>query len=209
MNLAYYRAAIAAKLDDPSNTRFTTSQIDEALRAAVVEYSRMVPIERTYILNTTGKARMSLPANFAAAAITKAEYEYDSVTYTYKSSVPFRAIFEDERWWIEVYQTNGDLIPNKQVITLTCAMLHQINGLNGATKTSIYPRHEQYLVMGAAGYALLSRATSRIEAINLNPQVAAEMRQQANLYLTEFRNGVNRAAKFTRSDPTYQEPKGY
>lgn len=209
MNLAAYRTAIAIKLDDTGNTRFSTTQIDDALRGALIEYSRLVPIERTYILDTTGKARMSLPVDFIAAAITKAEYEPNSTDYTYKSSVPFRAAFEDEGWWVEVYETDGDLIPADQVISLTYAMLHQIDGLNGAAGTTVYPRHEQYLVMGAAGYALLSRATSRIEAINLNPEVAAEMRQQANAYLSEFRNGVNRAAKFTRSDPTYQEPRGY
>jgi len=209
MNLTSYQTAIAAKLDDTSNTRFTTAQIDEALRSALLEYSRLVPVERTYILATTGEARMSLPVDFVAAAITKAEYEPDSTTYTFESSVPFRAAFEDEGWWVEVYDADGDLIPIDQVISLTYAMLHQVDGLDSAAGTTIYPRHEQYLVMGAAGYALLSRSTSRIEAINLNPQVAAEMRQQAGAYLMEFRNGIAREAKFVRNDPVYQEPKGY
>jgi hypothetical protein len=209
MNLAQYQTSILAKLNDVALAKFTADQIAEALRDALAEYSRMQPLARTYILETDGAATMALPASFAAIAITGINYEKDSTTYDHQSQAQFSAQEINEGWQVEVYDQHGEIIPAGQNISITYHSLHTVDNLDSASGTTVRAQHEQFLAMGAAGYALLSRANERTEAINLNPGVAASLRGAGMSFLMDFRNGIGRTSAPARTAPVYTEPTGF
>ncbi len=63
--IATFRTAIAKLLDDSTNARYSNDQIDQALRQALQEYSRVRPYLQTYNVNGTGERVLEMPADFA------------------------------------------------------------------------------------------------------------------------------------------------
>ena len=204
-NLTEYITQILLQLGDPAQTYHSTASVTEALRNSLIEYSRLAPIERTYVIDSTGDKRITLPADFEASHLIKAEYELNTTTYDAESEIFFYATKQDEQWVIET----NEAIATGQVITITYAIKHGIDALDSFAGTTILPHHEQYLIQGAAGYTLLNRASGRVEPINLNSGIVDSYRQQAAVFLQNFRAGVRSTSTAIRTQPTYTEPTGF
>jgi len=62
-----------------------------------------------------------------------------------------------------------------------------INGLDGANSTTLAAGDSTNIQVGAAGYCALMRSISHAETINLQPEVATQLRVLAETYLSEFK----------------------
>jgi hypothetical protein len=148
--IAAYRTAILALVSDPALAHFTNDDCDTALRWALSEYSRKRPLIRTYMFTVVATTTLhSLPADFITRHITRVElYDADPDLIV---PVPFYAYYRDEDWFI---QTTNPVQAGK-VLQISYSDIHQVDGLDGASGTTVPDADETLLQLGAAGHALL------------------------------------------------------
>jgi hypothetical protein len=185
--IAAYRTKVLAVLDDASQTRYTSAQVDQALRLALAEYSTSRPIDTTYSLDADGTQRLALPSDFVARYVYGLENRatYPPIIY------PIYAYNEDETWIIETPQHT---IPTGTTLTVLYGSPQFIDGLDSAAGTTILDEHADILSLGAAGFALADRANSRNETVNIDHDAAEIMLRQSAHYLTKFHAFLNRPA---------------
>lgn len=180
LTLSQYRTRVLELLDDTASARYTTAQIDAALRSALVDYSVYRPIPRTYQADTTGDRVIVLPSDFVARQITRVQLW--SSDPNQMMDLIFIARQDDEQWSIEIKDA---IYYSGYYLTITYSDSHTIDGLDSATTTTI--DDDNLICTGAAGYAAQSRAVSRAETINLQPAVTKQLTEMANNYLAQFR----------------------
>jgi hypothetical protein len=181
MALAAYEARILALLDDAAQARFTTAQVDAALRWALNVYSQNRPLSLTYSLDTDGNQTIEIPDDFTGSHIMCVElYEADIDDVR---ALGFYAYQKDESWWI---MTTGETIAAGEVLTITYSGEHTIDNLDSASGTTIPVEHEEFICIGAAGYALNQRVASRLESVNLNDDTLQRMMQIAQANISFF-----------------------
>ena len=160
--IAAYRTKVLAILDDAAQARYTSTQVDEGMRLALLEYSRARALERTYQFSADGSQRFTMPAPpdlvaYYVYGLTD-ESTYPPVEYTIYTYV------KDETWVVETPQAR---IPANTNLTLTYAGPHQVDDLDSASGTTVDDTDAELLSLGAAGYAMLHRANSRSEAVTI------------------------------------------
>ncbi len=182
--LATYRTRVSELLDDTTNARYTTAQIDTALRTALIDYSTYRPIKRTYQLDTTGDKVIALPADFTAMQITRVQLwntDPDDMI-----DLDYVVCQVDEAWTIEITGTMGGSIiyTSGNILTITYTARQQIDSLDSAAGTTI--DDDNLLAIGAAAYAALSRAVSRAESINMQPGLQKQLIDLSTRYFSQF-----------------------
>ena len=178
---ASLRSDIRLLLDDPDAEKYTDLQIEECLALALADYSLFKPLNRTYVLDSNGSRRLTLPADFVARAITNVEWQSDAADFS--DAVDFYASQEDEQWVLEL---PGPTIPSGEILIVVYESLHTIDGHEGAAGTSVPDQDVAMLALGAAGYAGLARAISKVEGNNLNPQEAKDLGSLARQQIEAF-----------------------
>src|SRR5512137_2066171 len=96
--LADYRTRVLALLDDAGSSRFTSAQVDAALRWALLTYNQRRANIKTYSLDTDGNQTLELPADFDASRIMEVDLyaaDIDDVR-----ALGFYAYKRDENWYI-------------------------------------------------------------------------------------------------------------
>lgn len=201
--ISTYRTRIAQLLDDTTNARYTSNQIDEALRMALEEFTLRNPLVRTYTIDADGNRRLALP--FTALQILNVEEWNADPSEDYKLS--YSASFDDETWIIEFDEDNTPA--SGTVLSVKYTTTHTIDGLDSAAGTTIPSHLEESVMFGAAGFAAQTRAASRAESINLQPSVLSQLLNLAEAYLNRFRYGTASPAKHAAKITKYVEPTGY
>ena len=188
--IAGYRTAILAILDDPSLARYTNDQVDAALRQALRLYAGFRPIIRTYIVDGSDTFQITMPADFLAVQVLSVHLV--NTDYDPPKEIAFYATLIDEQWTIE---TRDYKVAATESISVEYSISHTVDGLDSAAGTTVPEEDELAVQMSAAGYCCLSRAASRTETINLQPDVAAGLINLGVHLLDEF-------AKFIHSRPS-------
>ena len=156
--IASFRTAIFALLYDTPGVLYTSTEIDQALRWALSEYSLKRPIIRTYAYSVIGTTTVHpLPADFITRHITQVQL-YDPDPDNIRD-LTFYAYQKDEQWVIETREirNTGD------VLVISYSAVHQIDGLDSAAGTTIPAADETILQIGAAGHAMQILARTRIK----------------------------------------------
>jgi len=185
MTLTTARTDIRQLLDDTGTDRYSNAMIDEALEVALLEYSKRKPVSRTYVLDSTASRRITLPADFIAMAIV--DVEWVSNLADFNDRIAFYATKPDEQW---VLETPGNIIPLGETMNIYYHTMHTIDGFNGESGTSVPDSDEGILELGAAGFASLAHATSKVETNNLNPQEAKDMAAHGRDQIERFYAGI-------------------
>lgn len=185
-NLAAYRTAVLALLDDASKVVFTDADVDQALRWALAEYSNRRPLIRSYFYDVdTTTAFHILPTDFVTRHIVNVEIynaDPDSVV-----GLDFRTQYINEQWLINTRFP----VEAGEVLQVSYSDVHAIDDLDAAAGTTVPDADEILLQLGAAGHAALMRALNRIETINMNPDVVKAYRETAVNYLARFAGLLN------------------
>jgi hypothetical protein len=185
--LAAYRTAVLALLVDPTNVIFSNTDVDQALRWSLSEYSLRRPLIRTYQFTVVSSTTIhELPTDFITRHVTQVQlWNSDPQKML---DLAFYATICDEEWTIET----STAISAGSVLTISYSVVHQIDGLDSAAGTTVPAADETLLQTGSAGRCAQMHALSKVETINMNNDVVKLYRDLAVDYLASFNAGITK-----------------
>ncbi len=193
--LAQLEARLAARLVDVSNAVFAVTTLDEALRAALSEYTAAAPLGMETVLTLPGDGReIALNGVDGLIAVTDAWWPYDSDG---AEVWPPNRVRGFRLWWDDaqpVLSLESDRSGQPQAgdeLRLWYTRAHTIQNLDGGALTTLPAHHESALVTGAAGYAALSENVDQIGALHFDPTETAELRRWGTARLAEYHSFLN------------------
>jgi len=183
-------------LGDASGTYFTTVIVTAAIRQALAEFNLQVPDHQAVVIaGVNDQYEYELtdedPSARKILDVLKQGDNQDELDI----SLTYDEYIEDERVFFRLRSpvTTSDFL----IVRYTTD--HTINGLDSATESTVLANHDQIIVDGAAYYAIISRATARIETINLSKDQSDNYKEVAAHFQNAFRLGLSQAQK--RSAP--------
>ena len=180
MNLAGYRTAAREQLRDGGATVWTDAQVDRALRTALEAYSRVTA--RTVVGTVTLASRgreISLASLAGLLTVRELWLPYTASDPEYPPNVRYFIPLSPTT----VYLADGAEPAAGETARVFYLALHSVDGLDGATATTVPAWHEQGLALGAAAYAVEARARQLTEAEN----VTSASRRWANDWAAGWR----------------------
>lgn len=156
--LAELRDLVELDLDDSSNAVWSTGDVDRAIARALYEYSQVNP------QRTTGTITLSADGREISISSLSGLTRIVRVWHPYTAADP-----EDppewrrwDLWGTTLRIIDGDEPANGDVVRVFYFKEHTINGLGGASSTTIPAEDERVIVLGAGAYAGLQKARSAI-----------------------------------------------
>lgn len=179
-------------LGDSTATYFTTAICTAAIRQALTEINIRAPIHAAVIITPVNNQYEYELTDEDSNAIEildilqqgKNEDELD-ISLTYDS------YSEDERLF---FRLRSPLTTSDRIIA-RYTLNHTINGLDSQVESTLRAEQDQIIVDGAAYYALLIRAASRVESVNLSKDQSDNYREIAGTFRRAFDAGLNSIAK--------------
>jgi len=185
-NLAAYRTLIKAWLattTDPAT--WTDAIIDEGLRHALMEFSAAAPpAEATVTVGTAGRAQ-------DLAALTDLD-EIAAIGWPWNDG---DQVFIPCRW--RRVGATGVIVESGipaagDKMRVRCWRRCAVQGLDGATATTVPDAREHLVVVGAAGHTLLLRVRQVAEHPAVPAAAAAVLQAVAAAWLAQYRAGLAR-----------------
>lgn len=174
--LTTLRDRVENLLLDTSNVVWATGILDEAIALALEEYSRARPLLAVGTVTPTASTReVSLSALTGLIGVVRVWWPYTAATPEYPPCWVTWAVF-----WNAGTPTlflNGISPDGTKVARVFYSKLHTLNGLASAVATTYPASDDGMLVIGAAGYACLSRA---VDAVETQPIVGFGTRNYAD-----------------------------
>jgi hypothetical protein len=192
--IAQVRTAVLALLDDPTGARFTSTQIDQAARQALVDYDTARPVMKTYMYTADGTSLFVLPTDFAGNTTVTKIRNYDPDNPDRVAGCAFLAFRSDEQWLVD---TPDETIPVDDILEITYSTHNTVDGLDAAAGTTI--DDDNLFCAGTAGYAAQMRATSRAKSINMQSEVMIQLLTISSRFLAFFRQGLQQR----RAEPNH------
>ena len=192
-DLAELRDMIEAILVDNSNAVWTTGTIDSAIRLALYEYNHAVPrhTDTTITLAADGR-EIDYSAVQAMANIQTIERVWLPYTSSDPEHPPESRAFEHWRNEQKLFITRGSQPLSSEVARIFFTVRHTIESLDGAQDTTVLAEDEQLIVLGACGFAAVSREIDVREQVTIDRDVGEEIGKWGNARLVEFRAGLER-----------------
>ncbi|HEM61198.1 MAG TPA: hypothetical protein ENO24_02815 [Chloroflexi bacterium] len=156
--LSEVRDLVEQDLDDAGNAIWSTSDIDRAIKKALVEYSRICPQEAVATITLEADGReISTSALTGMTSIVR-------VWCPYTSADP-----EDppqwrrwELWGPTLMILDGATPASGEAVRIYYHQQHTIDGLDGESTTTVPTEDEEVIVLGAAAYAALQQARGAV-----------------------------------------------
>ncbi len=175
-------------IDD--GTRFTTPTCTAAVRQALKDFNAAAPVHAA-----------------ETRAVVAGQYEYEiedpaclqvvdvlleGTDALAEDHVPqvFLPHVEDSRWFIRLQTPLGS-----GTLIFRYTIPYTVSGLDSSLDSTLPALFDAVLLDGACYYCCVIRAASRIEQINLNPNVPDPWQAIAELYKTAFQAGLALAAQ--------------
>lgn len=187
MNLVELRERVRVALADTNGLAWKDEMLDESLREALDMLSLALP--RTVSAEFEALAGLELELAGTAGLL--------DVVEVWRMQGEWRPV----RGWILAWHANlprlrlsareGELRAGERLKVVYTA-LHTLEGLAGATETSLHARHESLLVAGAAGYAVERRACLAIAGYHKEPKESVALLQWSVTQLRGFENDLRR-----------------
>jgi hypothetical protein len=183
-NLATIRDRVEARLQDASNERWSTDDLDEAIRTALEQYSKYNPHHKLDTVNiSTAGREIDISSITDDLQIEKVWWDYDSGDPSYPPNFrqfevwPGDVLFIDDR----TAPASGD------VVRIWYTAMHTIEDLDSATETTIPADDEGTIVTGACHFAAHTRVVELAEEITAHDDVFDELRKFADEMGKNFR----------------------
>lgn len=171
-------------LGDASGTYFTTAICTAAIRQALSEWNLRAP---QYLATTVTGVNNQYEYELTDVDITSCEIMDVLLRGTDNAqdisvSLDYDQYIEDERVFFRLRRP----ITTSDTLIVRYTSYHTINGLDSATDSTLLAKDDQAMVNGGAFYAIMIRATSRIETINLTPDQSDNYREIAGGFAAAF-----------------------
>jgi len=183
-NLATIRDRVEARLQDSTNTRWTTADLDEAIRTALEQYSKYKPDHAlgTVAVSAAGR-EVDISSLTDLIRVEKVWWDYDSSDPSYPPNYrqfdvwPGDILFIDDR----EEPAAGD------TVRVWYTKMHTIEDLDSAAATTLPADDEGTIVTGACHFAAQARAVELSEQLTAHDDVIAELRRYADEQGKNFR----------------------
>jgi len=163
------------------------ADIDEAIRWAIYRYSEILPAQTIASLTLSADGR-----EVDISSLTNL-WNVQRVWWNYDSSAPsYPPEWRDfEQWPGQIlFVKDGDEPQTGDVVRLWYTRLQTLNGLDGASTTSIAEQDTNLIVVGAAGFAAEERVQEQPQR-----SVPRKLREWAEARLHEFERGLKQIAR--------------
>jgi hypothetical protein len=161
--LTTLRDRVESLLLDVSNVTWATGILDEGIRIALEEYSRARPLAAVGTVTPTAATReVSVSSLTGLINIERVWFPYTAATPEYPPTWVDWATFWNAgspTLFLKVAAAPDGV----DVARVFYAKLHTLNGLDSAVATTYSAADDGLLVLGAAGFACLSRAADAVE----------------------------------------------
>ena len=182
------RERVEQKLADKTNAIWDRTWLDEAIRDALFDYSQVNPQDKIGTV-TAGSDTYELDISEVTGLLSVSE-----VWTPYTASDPehppnrraFKLWFDSKILYFPNYQ-----VPSGDVSRIFYTALQTINGLDGASSTTVPAIDETLLVAGALGHATTSRSIDLTEKVSIDPASSQQVRAWGLSKMQEFRAGLN------------------
>ncbi len=185
-NLTTLISKVQAILGD-NGTLFTTVTCTAAIRQALAEFNQVVPqILAITITGIDDQHKYDLSDQDPNAWKILDVLLHGENNNELDISLVYDDYIEGERLFFRLRSpvSSGDTL----IVRYTKP--HTISGLDSATESTILALHDQIIVVGAAFYSIIARATSRIETINLSRDQSDNYREIAGHFQAAFNRGL-------------------
>ena len=189
--LSEYHTRILTTLGDPAGSRYTTNQLDEALRSALAEYSSAFPALSTasFTVAATGRVQtVTFLTNFLFFTLVQWPANPDPKL---NQVAAFHSAFAGGYPQIHFF---WDTPQAGDVINVAYASSHTVLGLDNAWVTSVPPVHDSLLALGAAAHAAIARSTQIAEQMTSRVSNSVQLSSWGSDRLAEFRSGLAQLA---------------
>ena len=188
-NLTTLTTRIRAQLID-DGTLFSTATCTAAVRQALQLFNQAAPVYAVALVDVvSGQLEYELDAvNFPGLLDILDVLEYDALAYDHRP-VSFVGYWEDNLPWVRLTAPAGSA-----QLLVSYTVPHTVDGLDGETVSTMTTGQDQVLVDGACAAAIHIRAASRVETINLAPDVVERYRLSAGHFEAVFNLGLVRYA---------------
>ena len=184
------RDRLEQTLQDTGNAKWTTNQLDEAIRQALAAYSEHLPHRAITTLDVSSAGREISISTITYRSIERVWWDYDA---TNPDHPPHWRDFET--WPGDILYINDTDEPTSgDKVRIWYTADHTLTDLDTATATTLPTRHESLLVQGASGFAAAARRVTILEQVNLNEWAPRNLREWAELQLTSFYNALEEIA---------------
>jgi hypothetical protein len=176
----------ALLLDDGTN--YTTATCTAAARKALAEFNLHSPVHAATLIDAVNNQlvyELTGNADATNALALLDVLQQDPSGGDKDIPLPFLPYNEDERIF---FQLRNNLPSGTLVVRFT--LPHTVSGLDSATQSTLPAIFDPILVDGTCYHALLIRANSRVETINLNPNVSAGLFSAAQFFKQAFDAGL-------------------
>ncbi len=189
--LASLRDRVERILADVSNAIWSTDDLDEALRQALAEYSKIRPLQAVTTVNvTTATHELSISTITGLIGVSRVWCPYTAAS---PEDPPEWCAFEHWRDLAILYFP--DQLDASTVARIFYDKVHTLDDLDSASATTFPDEDESLIATGAAGYAALSRALDVGEQVTLDVEVPTRLKAWAGQKLQEFRAGLADVAR--------------
>lgn len=178
-------------LGDASGTYFTTAICTAAIRQALSEWNLRAPIfSAEVITGVNNQYEYELSDEDASACEIIDILRRGTDTAQDESvSLDFDQYLEDERLFFRLRFP----VTTSDTLIARYTKYHTINGLDSATESTLLAKDDQAMVDGGAFFAIMIRATARIETVNVSEQQSDNYREIAGGFATAFAQRLNYA----------------
>jgi hypothetical protein len=180
--LATLRDRVEQILEDSSNDKWATGELDEAIEQALDAYSERLPREAIGTVTLASAGREVDISSITYREIRRVWWDYDSSDPNYPPN--WR---EFELWPGDILFIRDDDEPAAtDVVRVFYTADHTLEDLNSAASTTFPDRHASLLARGAAALAVLFRRATVGETANLNEWAPRNLRDWAEEQLKAF-----------------------
>ncbi len=198
-NLASLRARVLQLLADTGGSDFSADLVDESLQRALDEYSQFNPQQGEALLTLPGDGwEIALNAVPGLLSVLDVHWPYDSTAAEDEQAA--NRVSHWFLWWDDAQPvltlvTGDHSMPQlNDELRLWYTARHTIDGLGEGTLTTVPGMHESMLVVGAAGFAAMSKSADLMLTSDADMYAATLMATWGRAKEREFRKLLSQLA---------------
>lgn len=193
MTLAELLARVRVVLMDVSSQIWDDATLTEAVKQALDDYNAVRPVTTSTVLTLTAAGKdIDLSTITSFNDLLRIDWPY---TEGAAEKLP-----DEWQAWYQYWSAGKPMVTIKTDITpqvgdkirLFYIGQNTIKDLNGATSTTIDPRHEGMVVRGAAAYAAKSRAVDRAEGYKNDPKITGALSEWGRAELRDYASELSK-----------------
>ena len=183
-NLATIRDRVEARLQDATNARWSTDDLDEAIRTALEQYSKYKPTHAlgTIALSSDGR-EIDISSLTGCLQVEDVWWDYDSSDPSYPPNYRQFEVWPGDLLYIDDREEpeSGD------TVRVWYTKMHTIEDLDSATATTLPADDEGTIVTGACHFAAQMRSVELAEDLYAHNDVVSDLRKYADEQGRNFR----------------------